>query len=77
MDDRTMIVFKMDGKELSNEHGGPIRLIAPHLQGFKSVKWLDGIRSFREDPKGIKFLLKQSINHKLSDNLQKKYKLTN
>jgi|TARA_B100001971_G_scaffold195503_1_gene202384 DMSO/TMAO reductase YedYZ molybdopterin-dependent catalytic subunit len=75
MDDRTMIVFKMDGKELSNEHGGPLRLIVPRVQGFKSVKWLDGIRSFREDPKGIKFLLRQSLNHKLSKEIKKKYKI--
>ena len=75
MDDRTMIVFKMDGKDLSNEHGGPLRLIAPQLQGFKSVKWLNEIGCFKEDPKGIKFLLRQSLNHRLTEDTKKKYKL--
>jgi DMSO/TMAO reductase YedYZ molybdopterin-dependent catalytic subunit len=59
-DPRTMIAFEMDGAPLPHEYGGPIRLLAPFLQGYKSVKWLERILAFKHDPAGIKRLLGQS-----------------
>lgn len=60
MDSRALLVCGMNGKDLPHEYGGPIRVAAPFLQGFKSVKWLCGIRSFKRDPQGIKTLLGQA-----------------
>jgi DMSO/TMAO reductase YedYZ molybdopterin-dependent catalytic subunit len=35
-----MIVHSWDGKPLEPEHGGPVRLVVPHLYFWKSAKWL-------------------------------------
>ena len=75
MDERTLLACGMNGKELSREHGGPLRLVVPHLQGYKSVKWLCGIRSFQNDPLGIKVLLAQSKTGRLAPSWKNKYGL--
>lgn len=54
MDPRTMLVFGMNGGPLPKEHGGPLRLVAPFLQGYKSVKWLTWIKLTGEDEVGFK-----------------------
>jgi DMSO/TMAO reductase YedYZ molybdopterin-dependent catalytic subunit len=59
-DPRTLLVFGLDLNPLPNEYGGPVRLWVPFLQGYKSVKWVNMIRAFRQDPVGIKRLLGQS-----------------
>ncbi|BAZ43241.1 oxidoreductase molybdopterin binding protein [Chondrocystis sp. NIES-4102] len=33
----------LNGQPLSLEHGGPMRLIVPHLYGWKSAKWINGL----------------------------------
>jgi DMSO/TMAO reductase YedYZ molybdopterin-dependent catalytic subunit len=38
-----IIALKMNGKPLPIEHGFPARPIIPHLYGWKSAKWLNGI----------------------------------
>ncbi len=43
-----MLVHSWQGKPLSREHGGPVRLVIPHLYFWKSAKWIDGIE-FREN----------------------------
>jgi len=65
MDPRVLVVVGMNGGFLPKEHGGPVRLVVPFLQGYKSVKWLTGIQSFRKDPAGIKRLLGQSKTARL------------
>ena len=75
MDERSLVIYGMNGKGLSHEHGGPVRLAVPHLQGYKSVKWLAGIRSFQNDPLGIKILLAQSKTGKLAPAWKNKYGL--
>ncbi len=42
-----MLVHSWQGKPLPREHGGPVRLVIPHLYFWKSAKWLSGIE-FRE-----------------------------
>jgi DMSO/TMAO reductase YedYZ molybdopterin-dependent catalytic subunit len=37
-----LFAFEHDGAPLTAEHGGPMRLIVPHLYGWKSVKWVRG-----------------------------------
>jgi DMSO/TMAO reductase YedYZ molybdopterin-dependent catalytic subunit len=59
-DRRTMLAFGLDGEALPHEYGGPLRLVVPFLQGYKSVKWLTRIEAFQHDPAGIKRLLGQS-----------------
>jgi Sulfite oxidase and related enzymes len=34
------IAFKFDGADLAPEHGGPARLLVPHLYFWKSAKWV-------------------------------------
>lgn len=40
MEPHTLIVFKMNGKDLPLIHGGPVRLIVPGWAGSTSTKWL-------------------------------------
>jgi DMSO/TMAO reductase YedYZ molybdopterin-dependent catalytic subunit len=37
-----LFAFDHDGIPLTAEHGGPVRLIVPHLYAWKSVKWIRG-----------------------------------
>jgi nitrite reductase (NADH) small subunit len=54
LDPRTLLVFGMNGRPLPPEHGGPLRLAAPFLQGYKSVKWLTEIKLCDSDDIGFK-----------------------
>ena len=60
MDPRVLLVSEMNGAPLPHEYGGPVRLVVPFLQGYKSVKWVARIHAYRHDPVGIKRLLGQS-----------------
>jgi nitrite reductase (NADH) small subunit len=55
-DPRTMLVFGMNDGPLPKEHGGPLRLVVPFLQGYKSVKWLTWIKACETDEIGYKKL---------------------
>ena len=37
-----LFAFEHDGQPLAAEHGGPLRLVVPHLYAWKSVKWVRG-----------------------------------
>ena len=54
LDPRTLLAFEMNGEPLPKNHGGPLRLVAPFLQGYKSVKWLSWIKLCQEDEIGYK-----------------------
>jgi len=41
------------GKPLAREHGGPLRLVVPHLYFWKSAKWLQAIEFVAEDSPGF------------------------
>ncbi|MFT3938416.1 sulfite oxidase-like oxidoreductase [Rhodopseudomonas sp.] len=43
-----MIAHSWSGAPLDQEHGGPVRLVVPHLYFWKSAKWLQAIE-FRDD----------------------------
>jgi len=34
--------FELNGQPLPAEHGGPLRLVVPHLYAWKSAKWING-----------------------------------
>ncbi|MEP6625068.1 MAG: molybdopterin-dependent oxidoreductase [Acidimicrobiia bacterium] len=38
-----IVAYELDGKPVSSDHGGPVRLYVAPMYGYKSVKWLDGI----------------------------------
>ncbi|HEX5499599.1 MAG TPA: molybdopterin-dependent oxidoreductase, partial [Thermomicrobiales bacterium] len=42
-----------DGEPLAPEHGGPARLLVPHLYFWKSAKWVRGIELMAEDQPGF------------------------
>lgn len=69
----TLLATGLNGQPLPLEHGGPLRLVVPFLQGYKSVKWLKTIRAFRHDPAGIKRLLGQSKTAYLGQAWLEKY----
>ena len=37
------VAWEVDGEPLARDHGGPARLLVPHLYFWKSAKWLRGI----------------------------------
>jgi DMSO/TMAO reductase YedYZ molybdopterin-dependent catalytic subunit len=47
------VVFGYEGEELEPEHGGPARLLVPHLYFWKSAKWVRGLRLLDEDVPGF------------------------
>jgi len=47
------IAFEYDGQPLDPEHGGPARLLVPHLYLWKSAKWVRGISLQAEDEPGF------------------------
>ncbi|MBO0786149.1 MAG: sulfite oxidase-like oxidoreductase [Actinobacteria bacterium] len=47
------VAFEYDGAPLEPEHGGPARLLVPHLYLWKSAKWLSGIELRAEDEPGF------------------------
>jgi DMSO/TMAO reductase YedYZ molybdopterin-dependent catalytic subunit len=39
-----IVAYEMYGATVTREHGGPVRLVVPQMYGYKSLKWLSGIR---------------------------------
>jgi DMSO/TMAO reductase YedYZ molybdopterin-dependent catalytic subunit len=52
-DGKAWIAFRYDGAELAPEHGGPARLLVPHLYLWKSAKWVNGITLMLKDTPGF------------------------
>jgi len=75
-DPRVLLAYKLNGEPLSEANGGPLRLVVPFLQGYKSVKWVDSVRAFRKDPIGIKRLLGQSPTGQLNSEWLALYGIT-
>jgi DMSO/TMAO reductase YedYZ molybdopterin-dependent catalytic subunit len=40
---KAWVVHTFDGEPLAPEHGGPARLLVPHLYFGKSAKWVRGL----------------------------------
>lgn len=48
---KAWIAFEFDGRPLRPEHGGPARLLIPHLYFWKSAKWVRGLHlQVRDEP---------------------------
>jgi DMSO/TMAO reductase YedYZ molybdopterin-dependent catalytic subunit len=52
-DGKAWVAFGFDGAELEAEHGGPARLLVPHLYFWKSAKWVRGLRLDVDDVPGF------------------------
>ncbi|BAK67164.1 putative oxidoreductase [Sphingobium sp. SYK-6] len=48
-----LLAHGWDGKPLTRDHGGPVRLVIPHLYFWKSAKWLGGIDFLGGDKPGF------------------------
>ena len=53
VNDRAFVAFSYDGGPLPPEHGGPVRLVVPHLYFWKSAKWVRGLRIVERDQPGF------------------------
>jgi DMSO/TMAO reductase YedYZ molybdopterin-dependent catalytic subunit len=47
------LAYEFDGEPLEPEHGGPVRLLVPHLYFWKSAKWVRGLALTVEDEPGF------------------------
>jgi len=52
MQSEVLIAYAMNGRDLSRDHGFPIRAIVPGHYGMASVKWLTRIEAVREPFRG-------------------------
>ena len=52
-DEQAWIATEAEGEPLIPEHGGPARLLVPHLYFWKSAKWVSGMRLLPTDEPGF------------------------
>ena len=50
---KAWVVWEFGGKPLPREHGGPVRLLVPHLYFWKSAKWVTRLELMAEDQPGF------------------------
>jgi DMSO/TMAO reductase YedYZ molybdopterin-dependent catalytic subunit len=50
---KAWVVFEYDGEPIAPEHGGPLRMLVPHLYFWKSAKWVRGLRLQSHDEPGF------------------------
>ena len=48
-----LLALSHGGEPLTPEHGGPVRLLVPHLYFWKSAKWVTGFELLEEDYPGF------------------------
>jgi DMSO/TMAO reductase YedYZ molybdopterin-dependent catalytic subunit len=53
LDQKAWIAFEFDGEPLDPVHGGPARLLVPHLYFWKSAKWVNGLQLLHDDEPGF------------------------
>jgi DMSO/TMAO reductase YedYZ molybdopterin-dependent catalytic subunit len=50
---KAWIAYEYEGEPLAPEHGGPARLLVPHLYFWKSAKWVRGLELRDHDEPGF------------------------
>jgi DMSO/TMAO reductase YedYZ molybdopterin-dependent catalytic subunit len=50
---KAWVAWEVDGAPLSRDHGGPARLLVPHLYFWKSAKWIAGVQLLDHDEPGF------------------------
>ena len=53
MNGQAWVVHRFDGDDLEAAHGGPARLLVPHLYLWKSAKWVRGLTLLDHDEPGF------------------------
>ena len=53
VDGKAHLAWEFDGEPLDPEHGGPVRLIVPHLYFWKSAKWVSSLEFIARDSPGF------------------------
>jgi DMSO/TMAO reductase YedYZ molybdopterin-dependent catalytic subunit len=52
-DGKAWVAFEYDGEPIEPAHGGPARLLVPHLYFWKSAKWVRGLEFQSDDQPGF------------------------
>jgi hypothetical protein len=50
--DDVLLAMRRNGTDIEGEHGGPLRLMVPHLYAWKSCKWIRGLIFMEDDKSG-------------------------
>jgi DMSO/TMAO reductase YedYZ molybdopterin-dependent catalytic subunit len=50
---KAMVALAYNGAPISADHGGPARLLVPHLYFWKSAKWVNGLQFTARDEAGF------------------------
>jgi DMSO/TMAO reductase YedYZ molybdopterin-dependent catalytic subunit len=50
---KALVALRHDGKPLPRDHGGPARLLVPHLYFWKSAKWVSQLQFTQKDEAGF------------------------
>jgi DMSO/TMAO reductase YedYZ molybdopterin-dependent catalytic subunit len=50
---KAWIAFQHEGRPLIPDHGGPVRLLVPHLYFWKSAKWVTRLTLLDHDQQGF------------------------
>ncbi len=53
LDGKAWLAFEFEGEPLEPVHGGPVRLLVPHLYFWKSAKWISGLQLMHDDQPGF------------------------
>jgi DMSO/TMAO reductase YedYZ molybdopterin-dependent catalytic subunit len=53
IDGKGLLVHTYGGEPLEAEHGGPVRLLIPHLYLWKSAKWIRSLKFMDKDEPGF------------------------
>ncbi len=53
LDEKAWIAYEYDGGPIPAQHGGPARLLVPHLYFWKSAKWVRELQLLLEDEPGF------------------------
>jgi DMSO/TMAO reductase YedYZ molybdopterin-dependent catalytic subunit len=53
LSERALLADRHNGRPLPVDHGGPVRLVVPHLYAWKSAKWVSGVELLPEDRRGF------------------------
>ena len=51
--DKAMVAVAYEGRPISPDHGGPARLLVPHLYFWKSAKWVNALQFTTRDEPGF------------------------
>lgn len=53
LSEHALLADRHGGQTLAADHGGPLRLVVPHLYAWKSAKWVSGIELLNADERGF------------------------